>query len=159
MYTQYMTAAKFSWIKRLLTQTEGKWKKIMWKMINIEPDLLNKNPPKEISNLAMTEFHKQILESWLRINKCREYNEYTILNEYITHNKNIKIKGTMILKDFFKNNNAINLKIWDIINENGCIKVRENLNSELSLTMNQLDYNSLKSSIPIYGRKRFEKKV
>ena len=129
----------------------------MWKMLNITPDMLNKNPSKEIIELTKTGFHRQIIEAWLRINKCRNYTEETILNEYILCNKNIKMKGKMFSKNFFKNDNSINLKIWDIIDNNGSLKTRENLNTELSLNMKQLDYNSLKSAIPIKWKKQLKK--
>ena len=150
-------AAKFSWIKRLLVQPNAKWKIIMLKMLNISEGILNKNPSKEIIELAKTEFHKQIIESWLRINKCRDYTEEIILNEYIIQNKNIKIKGKMISEQFFNNDSSKNLKIWDIIDNNGYLKMRESINTELSLNMEQLNYNSLKSAIPYKWKKKIRK--
>ena len=153
-------AAKFSWIKRLLDQSNGKWKTIMWKMLNIPKEILNKNPSKDITEQAKTIFHKQIVEAWLRINKCRDYNEETILNEYILHNKNIKIKGKMITRDFLKNENSNNIKIWDIIDDNGYLRKKENINTELSLNMDQLEYNATTISNSIYnGKKKLENMV
>ena len=37
------STAKCGWIRRLMSDTDGKWKNTMWIMLDIEPNILNKN--------------------------------------------------------------------------------------------------------------------
>ena len=54
------TAAKCSWIKHLLNESNGKWKGHMWSRLNLEPNLINKNLSQKLIQ-AKTNFHQQVL--------------------------------------------------------------------------------------------------
>ena len=55
--------AKNCWIKRLLSETSGKWKDLMWSRLDINMNLINKNVNIKLRN-PKTKFHQQILNSW-----------------------------------------------------------------------------------------------
>ncbi len=152
------TSAKFSWLRRLLDTTQGKWKTLMWKMLNISTRLLNKNPSDTIIKLAKSDFHKQIIEAWLKINKSRKYNLNTILNEYILYNKNITVGNKMINKEFLNSNEAINMKMWDLLDENGTFVNLNNLSEKLGKNIDELEYLSIKSAIPLKWKNKFRKR-
>ena len=105
-------AAKCGWIKRLLSDSNGKWKTIMWRMLDITRDSLNKNL--ELKTLkAKTCFHQQILDMWYRIHNTYPDSGVEIINQYILYNQYIKINNKHINS---RQMPIENMKIRDIIN-------------------------------------------
>ena len=89
------TAAKCSWLKRLFYQSDSKWKKSMWYMLNIDTKVLNKNYNNHICKRAKSNFHQQILQLSLELHETIPTNKTDILNEYIIYNKNILLNKKM----------------------------------------------------------------
>ena len=60
-------AAKITWVKRLATETDGKWKDLMYKLLNIDRQhFVFKMPPAHV-DACKIKFHKQLMESWISI--------------------------------------------------------------------------------------------
>ena len=49
--------AKNCWIKRLLSETNGKWKDLMWSRLDMNIDLINKNVNTKLRK-SKTKFHQ-----------------------------------------------------------------------------------------------------
>ena len=84
------TAAKCSWIKCLLNESEGKWKGLMWTRLNLDQNQINKNFSKKFIT-AKTSFHQQVLNSWVHIHNIHPNNISEILNQYLAYNPYIQI--------------------------------------------------------------------
>ena len=76
------STAKICWIKRLLSETSGKWKDLMWSRLDMNIDLTNENINIKLRK-PKTKFHQQILNSWHRIHNKHPTNTIHILNQYI----------------------------------------------------------------------------
>ena len=138
------STAKCGWIRRLMSETDAKWKNTMWIMLDIEPNILNKNV--EISFLkAKTQFYQQILDVWYKIHNIKPQTYMEIMNQYICYNQFIKINNKHICD---KNLTQINIKIKDVIHENGKIKSCQEMNNHHNTTIIPMRWNSIVSSIP-----------
>ena len=143
------TAAKCSWIRRLFDNTNSKWKVIFIVMLNIKPALLNKNLELKNTSRCLTEFHKQILTSWIELTSKEPFSYKEIINQYILHNRHIKINGEVIKSTHLSNNNTnINdLQIADMINEHNTFLTQDEFNRENNTVVTTLQYNALKSAL------------
>ena len=142
------TAAKCIWIKRLLNDSKGNWKILFVKMLSINEHMLNKNLPSSESNKCLSNFHKQVLDSWLTVKYTHPEKIEEILNQYILYNRNIKTGNKYITLEKFTNKFSWNVKIIDILDNNGNILKRNILNAKLESNLSLMFYNSLVSSIP-----------
>ncbi len=124
-------------------------------MLNIQEDILHKNPDSSITNQALTKFHKQILNSWLEIKNQDPANRIEILNEYILYNQHIKIRGRMIEKTS-NFNIKVDLKIHHLYDYRGRILDQNTLNTKYNQTFTKLQYNSLISAIPQKWKKIYQ---
>ena len=141
-------ASKISWIKRLYDSTYGKWKIVMLKSMNTELNILNKKCDLN-RNQNITKFYEQVLKSWYELFNYIPNSPNEILNEYVLHNKSIKIGGKVIDKKYI---NSPNLKIIDITEKNG-FKTLIQLNSTLENNITQMKYNSIISAIPVLWKR------
>ena len=137
-------AAKCGWIKRLISKDNGKWKTVMWKMLNITRNLLNKNL--ELKTLqAKTCFHQQILDTWYRIHNTYPDSGVEIINQDLLFNQFIKINNKHITS---RQMPIENLKIIDIINLDGKFKSYEEIYIQTNGQLDQMSWNSLICAIP-----------
>jgi len=150
------TAAKCSWIKRLLNDTKSKWKVTMWHMLNIKSSILNKNSPGDALKLCKSNFHSQILDSWFTAAGIYPESATDILNQYILQNKFVKINNRTIHTDYL-GDSAYNVKFIDIIDINGKLLSRELFKSVRNINISILKYNSLISAIPKKWRETAQK--
>ena len=60
-------AAKCGWIKLLLSKENGSWKKLFFKMLSINQNMLNKKFNLEYAENCLSPFHRQVLESWIKV--------------------------------------------------------------------------------------------
>ena len=142
------TASKCSWIKRLNNNSTSKCKNSTWNMLNFEPHLLYKNFKNyELKKHCKTKYHKQMIEEWFKINTKDPKTIEDILQQFIIYNQYITIDRKPILTTFF-NIEDCNIQINDIIDLNGKIYKREELNTKLQTPLDKMKYNSLASSIP-----------
>ena len=63
-------AAKCSWIRRLVSNENGSWKKLFYKMLSINRNMLNKKINLEYAKNCLSPFHRQVLESWIKVFYC-----------------------------------------------------------------------------------------
>ena len=83
------TTAKCSWISRLLSKTDSKWKTLTWKMLNIPKFILNKNFEYSQIYNGKTNFHQQLLSSWHIVSTHKPTKVTQILNQYLMYNQYI----------------------------------------------------------------------
>ena len=143
------SAAKCSWIKRLYNNRDSKWKTSMRYMLNINSDILNKNFGEEVVKNGKTMFHKQILELWAKLHGTNPKTKTDILNEYVLFNKHIRIDRKPIEAKYFGTNCNQNMKIVDILNNNGTTKSKELIEGNTDSKLSILKYNAVKRAIPI----------
>ena len=61
------SVAKCSWIRRLFDKTNSKCKTTFLNLLNLDKNMLNKNLDIKIVAQCKTNFHKQVLSSWISI--------------------------------------------------------------------------------------------
>ena len=145
------TTAKCSWIRRLYDNTNAKWKIIFLVMLNINMDILNKNLDKKMIENCRSEFHKQTLACWIQLTNIEPINYKQIANEYIIHNRLLKINKEVVTPSFFKTNdvNSIqNIRIYDMISQQNTLLNHTDFNNQNQTVLSILEYNALKSCIP-----------
>ena len=126
-------------------------------MLGVPLNALNKNLDEKTKELCKSQFHRQVLTSWIKVHQTDPKSVEEILNEYIVLNKHILIENkTIQLNNFGQNNN--DLKIAHIIKEDGKSKSIENLNLDNNLQLSTLSYNSLVSAIPGAWKKQLRSK-
>lgn len=143
-------AAKVNWIKRLLDTRTCKWKELFWKMLTIPKHILFRNLNIEdiIGEISLTQFHTQILETWLSVATFKPETMQEILSQYISYNQHIKVRK-QIIKEFIGNNNIKYTRIVDIVDKStGNFKSLNEINTSLNLNLKQLNLNSIVSAIP-----------
>ena len=107
--------AKCSWIKRLISDTDGKWKPLMWNRLNVNKTLLNRNI--NIKDLKFkSSFYKQILTAWYGLHNENPQKITEILNQYITHNQHIQVNNSYVNIKNESLHILENAKIGQIIN-------------------------------------------
>ena len=140
--------AKATWIKHLSSAQQCDWKTLFLKMMDIKETLLNKKLDRTFFEKCATSFHKQVLQSWTEYYGTKSSTNKEILNEYILYNKYIKMGRRTYSIDRFPNVFGYNVKIIDIVDENGHFLERSILNEKLGSNLSQMSYNSLISAIP-----------
>ena len=78
-----------------MSDTDGKWKNTMWIMLDIEPNILNKNVEMKFLK-AKTQFYQQILDVWYKIHNIKPQTHMEIMNQYLCYNQFIKINNIHI---------------------------------------------------------------
>ena len=143
--------SKISWLKRLISKEDIRWKCLMWKLLNIHSSLLLKKMPLAISNNSLSKFYKQVLHYWIITKSIPPIDSGEILNEYIFESSFVKIDNKILIpKDLgIRNNMHKNLKIVDILNLNeGSILPMHIINQKLQCDLNFMNYNNLVKAIP-----------
>lgn len=140
--------SKIMWVKKLLSGGEQNWKYLEWKLMNISPNKINKKLDKNISEFAQTHFHKQVLEIWFSNFSQPPITTQEILNEYLFENRFIRHGKTYLKPNILKQHIDHNVKIYDIVNKEGKILSRKDLNKHLNWSLEKMEYNILISSIP-----------
>ena len=147
------TASKCSWLKRLFDQSDSKWKKSMWYMLNVDTKVLNKNYNNRICKRAKSNFHQQILQLWPEVHETIPTNKTDILNEYIIYNKNILLNKKMLEPTYFGKDSNQNIKIMDIYTKKGLFQSKPLIEDSLGTKLATLQYNTLKTIVPTKWRK------
>ena len=137
-----------------MSNSDGKWKNIMWTVVKYEPNILNKNVVLSFLR-AKTQFYQQILDAWYRIHNIKPQTDIEIMNQYLSYNQFIKNNNNICEKDLIQNN----IKIKDVIHENGQIKSCEEINHDHNITINSMRWNSIVSAIPKEWKNKLVKLV
>ena len=87
-----------------------------------------------------------MLTSWLSLYNQTPENIIEILNEYILFNTYIKINNKMVTNKFIKDNQNQNLKILDLLDNNGNFLPYGILTVNYNITV--MNYNSIITVIP-----------
>ena len=148
-------AAKCGWIKRIYDNTQSKWKITTQYMLAIPIHAMNKNLDKKVIKECKSDFHSQILSSWIELHNIEPSSTEEILNEYLILNRHIQVENKSIPENFCGNNNN-NIKIAQIINEEGKFKTLEILNRTLTTNITTMQYNSIKSAIPLEWKQKLK---
>ena len=149
-------AAKIGWIRRIIENNNPKCSQIMLQMLHMDKHMLNKNMDSKISRDIETNFHIQVMESWHEIHNTNPCSCIEILNQYLMHNSHLKI-GNKCLNQNFLHSNSPNIRILDIVDENGKLTTFQNIKTLMNIT--QMEYNSLITSIPKKWRTVLKEKV
>ena len=119
------TTCKISWIKGLFDYKITKWKTLTWKLLGVPEHIFIKKSPITLVNSCLTNFHKQLFQSWFSVNNTFPTDVKSIVNEYLFDSDMIKCNSISLttaqigIKD--KINNRY-LKIIDILDkQNGKI--------------------------------------
>ena len=123
-------------------------------MLSINEFMLNKKIDLSFIENCLSPFHQQVLECWDDFYGMEPVSNSEILNEYVLYNKNIKIGKRPITVNQFPNKYGNNLKLLDILDNNGCILKRDNLNEKLESDISQMFYNCMVTSIPVIWKKQ-----
>ena len=142
--------SKISWIKRLSSEGNSKWKMLMLHMLSLNKCILSHKIPDVLINKCKSRFHKQLLECWSVLKNIKPIGDNEILNEYIFYN-NIKAGNTSLAPKMFgltDQSNVYDTKIIDILNlDTGTILNLSTLNSKLNWNLNFLQHMRLKSIV------------
>ena len=109
--------SKISWIKRLSSEGNSKWKMLMLHMLSLNKCILSHKIPDVLINKCKSSFHKQLLECWSVLKNIKPIGDNEILNEYIFYNNNIKAGNTSLTPKMFgltDQSNVYDTKIIDI---------------------------------------------
>ena len=152
------SAAKCSWIRRMYDITNSKWKITFLYLLNIGKDILNKNLDMKMVNKCKTDFHKQVLSSWIKIFCTEPESHIDIINQYLVHNKSLTINRKCIMPSFFKAVNSdvtYNIRILNILSPQNTFRSLQDFNQLNQTNINVLEYNALKSCIPKSWKRKF----
>ena len=145
--------AKCSWIRRLVSNGNGSWKKLFFKMLSIYRNMLNKKINLEYAKHCLCPFHRQVLESWIEVFCVKPETTTEILNEYILYNREIIIGKKIIASYQLPNKYSYDIKIVDILDNKGNILKRSQLKQKLETHLSEMFYDSVVSSIPQVWKK------
>ena len=149
-------ASKCGWIKRLYDNSTSKWKISFLHLLNIGKNLLNKNLDLSIVNCCKSDFHKQILEGWIKIHSKEPKNYNEIVHQFLVYNKEIKIDRKQLTPTFFKSINAndiFNIKILNMLNPQNTFLSIQEFNNNNNTNISIMKYNALKCSLPNLWKK------
>ena len=145
-------AAKYSWIKRLVSDIDGKWKPLMWDRLDISRELINRNV--NVKSLKpKSNFHKQVLNAWNQIHIHQPDRVMEILNQYITHNQFIQINNNYI---DIKEESLSNIKIGQIININKNIMNNLEIDVNFGIKIDPWRWMAIVSAIPREWKKKIK---
>jgi len=116
-------------------------------MLNIDPDVLIKNININHSANGLSNFHKQLLSSWISISSINPTTRQEILTQYLFHNQHIKIDNKVITQKFIDNLSK-DTRITHIIDRNNKLLTLPDFNAKFKINIPQWRYNSIISAIP-----------
>ena len=152
------SVSKCSWIRRLFDKTDSKWKNTFLYLLNIDKDMLNKNLDLQMAAKCKTEFHKQVLSSWITIHGTEPKSYKEITNQFLLFNKSLKINKKCILPSFFKSrdpSNISNIRVLNLLSQQNTFLNIVDFNQYNNTNITTLEYNALKSCIPSLWKKTF----
>ena len=127
--------SQISWIKRLSSEGNSKWKMLMLYMLSLNKYILSHKIPDILINKCKSNFHKQLLECWSVLKNIKPIGDNEILNEYSFYNNNIKAGNISLTPKMFgltNQSDVYDTKIINILNpDTGTI-----LNSKLNWNLN-----------------------
>ena len=144
------TKSKISWLKKLNSEEEGKWKKLMWYMLNIDESLINHKLPLSYSTKCMTQFHEQIITCWHTAKCTTPTSAVEIYEEYLFDNMYICSGGKTLQVNQFRLSRGKNkdLKLKSFFTDNGRQESYGALKQKLGWNISIFNYNLIHSAIP-----------
>ena len=143
---------KISWIKKLVTQPNSQWHKLLTVIYpNINKSLIFGD--QWYNEMALTihnQFWHNVLRDWQALNKIQqEQNESELLRNCIWYNSKIS-KNTIFFPDWYKKGIYL---VNDIINTEGNVLSIRDLKNKFNINVNILNYYTIKAKIEIYMSK------
>ena len=145
-------ALKISWIKKLVTQPNSQWYKLLTVMYeNINKTLIFGDQwYNEMSLTVHNQFWHNILKDWQTLKKIQQaQNESELLRNCIWYNSQIS-KNTIFFPDWYKKGIYL---VNDIINTEGKILSIRDLKYKFNINVNILNYYTIKAKIELYTSK------
>ena len=153
-FTSIVKACRVSWIKRLLSDNNAKWKSVLQELvhpISIEHLIQTHLCDKYIDNIPIP-FYRQILRAWNEIKESPKSSE-DYIEQIIWNNKFIQIptgpnkksKSAIFYPKLYR---AGIVRIGDLITENGDILDFKTLNAKYDVRLNILTYYQILKAIP-----------
>jgi hypothetical protein len=141
-------ANKITWIKKLLkTEMHTPWKSYLQTNFSYPIDEIPLHNTKYMSNVKLKDkFYIDTLKTWSKIKYLEPTSIQQIIDQVLWQNDHIQIDDKNVYYKTWEN--AGISKIHHIININGKIRSKENLENKYSLTIKQHEYNSLTHSLP-----------
>ena len=156
-------ALKISWLKRLTENNNSKWKKMIQEQLPktnnmnyLHFNLKKEDVQKAFPRLYNT-FWKEILEEYYEINYKKPEEIENITNQIIWFNSNIKIDNRTIYYQKWEEKNII--KLQDILDNEGKIMEKGEIQRELNINIDFLTYYSIKAAIPKIWLKQLQNKT
>ena len=139
--------------KRLISESNSKWKCLTWRLLNNNNQILTKNINMEILKKPMTDYHTQLLSSWSKLKNREPVTVNEILNEYLCDNSFIP------LESIIKKKLSFNKKVNDILNNDRQFYSVAELNDKYKCTLNFLEYRSIITAIPNHWKIKINKNI
>ena len=145
-------ALKTSWIKRLITQPNSQWYKLITVMyenigqiIKFGDQWCSKVLPK-----VHNKFWQDVLKDWQTLNKIQQpQNDWELLRNCIWYNSQIS-KNIIFFPDWYKKGIYL---VDDIINSDGKLISIRDLNKKYNININILNYYTMKVKIELFMSK------
>ena len=145
---------KCTWIKRFLSPTFSKLDLlnnfVHYKGKTFKEIVLSKLDTRYIQFDSL--FYQQVLLGWFSLFSKHPNNIIDIANSKIWNNKHILINNSPVEYTNWHNNGIA--KFYHILDENGHIIDKNNLETKYSVSINQMEYNSLIHAIPSMWKKK-----
>ena len=150
-------ALNITWVKRLLSNVDAKWKQLSWHFLKLNKTLIFSKLTFSLIETPKIDFYKQILSNWFEFINIEPITKNDVLNENIHHNFNILVDGIPIDKQFTL---GAEIKISNIYNstEDAFLNITT-LNSKNNTNLDILSYNSLITSIPKHWKQILRNKT
>jgi hypothetical protein len=140
---------KVKWIKNIMDENyKAPWKSYIGSKINMP---VNKLPFYNLNDndhpTFKDNFYSQLFKTWSELKYHSPKNNEQVCREIIWHNSNIRIGNkTVYYKEW--ENKGINF-IQDLLNEQGLLAKKEQLENKYNLTIKFLEYQSLIAALPV----------
>jgi hypothetical protein len=142
-----VSTQKIMWVKRVLDNTEGKWKALAIELMGLTEQQLKSKLSLEYINHKQTPFYYQVLHEWYKF-YSREPLNRDIKYEFLWNNKFILIDKRPIQHQYKEwAQNGI-YRITDLINEQGELLSTQELGLKYNFKVDIMKFNSLKQAIP-----------
>lgn len=147
----FINALKATWIRRLLL-TDCKWRCFIKQYIDIEKmTSCNTNYVEKIVGNVKNKFWKDVLLSFLEIDRKLELSEDQVLKSPLFYNRNITVGGICTFYQTWHKKGLVFLN--DLIKENCHFYTHQEVIGKIGISINLLQYQGLVSSVKAYLKK------
>ena len=141
--------SKSLWIKKISNNLNSKWASLILSLLNLNPVELRHKLNYHFIEMGKSNFHKQILESWVKFNHFTPVNDVEVFNEYIFNSNLFLCENKVLFGIGLANtNDNYEIKLTDLLDSaTGKILNIATLNQKMNGNLNFLQYIRIKSFI------------